>query len=57
MSTLTASSIATQATADQRAGIPLMRGRERYQTTAERAAYHNAWLESMRINGPSPGRA
>ena len=41
-----------QATADQRAGIPVTRGRERYTTIADRAAYLNAWLESMRVNGP-----
>lgn len=50
---MNASAITAQATADQRAGVPLMRGRERYQTTAERAAYYNAWLESARVNGVS----
>lgn len=43
--------IADQATADQQAGIPVTRGRDRYETTAERSHYMNAWMASMTKNG------
>lgn len=43
--------ITEQATTDQQAGLSIMRGREQYVTVADRAAYMNAWLESMRVNG------
>lgn len=45
--------IALQASLDQAAGIPVTRGRERYTETAERAHYLNAWMASMKTNGPA----
>lgn len=42
-----------QAFIDQQNGKSLSRGREQFDTVAERATYANAWLESMRVNGPA----
>jgi hypothetical protein len=45
--------IAAAATADQQAGVPLSKGQSAYDGVAERAHYHNAWLASIKVNGPA----